>query len=780
MKKPFFHLPKNLFGETLTALAAGTGCTMALCSALSLTVPFSFVAIACAATSLVLAALDCMPKLRVIIWPLLLAAAAALAMQSLERLPAVQNALTLFLSGQPLALAAYSRPAVLLMCFLFTGTASALARSGYAFFPLALLSLAILLIVSFLSLRVPGHVFLLLVFALLLSARGISVPTLHVLPLAAAIAVCTFLLTPASSTKNEALASFAEKTKQAIGDYLFFTDARTPFSLSATGWQPLGPDRLGGPVSPADDPVMQVYTSGRTLLRGTVKNNYTGHAWSDTTDQRRYLFVNPRFTTLKRDLFDQMRPQQELRDSVLVTEPMIVSMRAASASTLYITQRFTSPAGDGIVAYFSPSTELFATRSLEAGSRYTFTGSRLTGASEGARRAVLSCQNAQDPYLETVKARYLALPEGIDDQVRFLAQQIVQRADNDYDRAAALCIFLQRNYPYTLAQNIPPENRDFVSWFLLDEQQGYCTSFASALAVMGRAAGLPTRYVEGYAAEPDTDSIARVTQENAHAWTEIYFNGFGWLPFDPTPGTGFLPDGIPDEDDQDPSDSEKDDPPSDNGESPAPPDTAPSAEPSATPSPTPTNTPEPTPSPSPTPEHNDPSVTPTPQITPAPTPEPTIEPTPEQTNPPRPPQDKSNPTHKALIALIALLVLALLIALRLYCTAPARIARRMRRSNDQLLVWYRACEEALLCLGIPALSGEGPASHLARAGEILGGKPDLSGLGKAICIARYSAHKVARIQVQKAEKTYLALLKRATPLQKTKLYVRRLVRGVHL
>ena len=781
MKKPFFRIPGGLLSNALIALMTGTGCTLALSSALSLTVTPLFIATVCLAIVLALAVLDCMPKLNMLFWPLLLAGAVWFSVQHMNSLPAIQNALTLFLNGQPLALAAYSRAAALVMCVLFTGLSAALARGGYAFFPHALLSLIILLTVSFLGLSVPAYTFLLLALALLLSARGASVSSLRALPLAMIIALSVSLLMPYAGSQHPSLSAFAQKAKQAIDDYLFFTEARTAFSLSTTGWQPYGPDQLGGPVSPTDTPVMQVYTSGRTLLRGTVKNTYNGHAWSDTTDQRRYLFVNPRFSSLRRDLFDQMRPQEEIRNSVMVTEPMIVSMRAPSASTLYITQRFTSPTGEGIVSYFSPSTELFATRSLEPDSRYTFTGSRLTGASEGARRAVLTSQNAQDPYLETVRGRYLALPDGIDDQVILLAQQVVQRADNDFDRAAALCTFLQRNYPYTLAQNTPPANRDFVSWFLLDEQQGYCTSFASALAVMGRAVGLPTRYIEGYAAEPDADNVARVTQENAHAWTEIYFQGFGWLPFDATPGTGFIPDGMPDDSEDDVPEDE--DSPDENGSNTPPPNESPS--PTPTPTVTPTATPEPTPTPSPTPEHNDPAVTPTPEITPEPTPQPTDEPlntpTPQPTSPPESPdEDDSEPPKKALLALLVLLLITTILVLRLYISAPARVAGRMRKTNDQLLIWYHVCSEALLCLGIPALPDEGPASYLDRAQEALGGTPTLTGLGKAICISRYSAHKVARTQVQKAGKTYRALLRRMKPTQLIKLYARRILRGTHL
>ena len=781
MKKPFFHLPKDLLFNALIAFSAGTGTTLLLCSALSLTVSLPLIAGVCAALAAALALLDCMPALRFVFWPALLAALAVWSAQNADRLPALQSAMTLFLNGQPLALAAYSRAAALVIGLLFTGLAAALARSGYAFFPLALLCAFLLLVVSFLGLSGSAWMFLPLILSLLLSARESSVPAARALTMAL-LALCgTLLLMPMAGQKNETLSSFAEKARQAIGDYLFFTDARTTFSLSTTGWQPLGPNQLGGPVFPSDEPVMQVYTSGRTLLRGTVKNNYTGNAWSDTTDQRRYLFINPRFAALRRDLFDQMRPQQDIRDSVLITEPMVVSMRAPSASTLYLTQRFTSPTGEDIVAYFSPSTELFATRSLDLGSRYTFTGSRLTGASEGARRAVLASQHEHDPYLDTVKERYLSLSDGIDEQVIFLAQQVVQRADNDFDRAAALCSFLQRNYPYTLAQNMPPDGRDFVSWFLMDEQQGYCTSFASAFAVMGRAVGLPTRYVEGYAAEPDADGIARVTQENAHAWAEVYFSGFGWLPFDPTPGTGFMPDGMQNEDSSDDPQDDGDTPPDDDPdqENPKDPLSSPDPSPTPTPDPAPTPSPEPTPTPSPTPEHTDPQVTPTPEITPAPTPIPTEEPTP--TPAPKPPQDDpSDPPGRQLLLLLLILLIAALTALRLYMTAPARIALRMRKANDQLLVWYRACEEELLCLGLPVLAEEGPASFLARAEETLGGSPVLSGLGKAVCIARYSPHKIARTQVQKAEKTYRALLRRMKPMQLLRMYARRTVRGIRL
>ena len=767
MKKPFFSLPGDLPLQALTTLLAGLGCALPLCLAMELTASPGLLLATCAAVTLAFALLDCMPRLRALAYVLLLAAVAALAARYAGRFSAIANALTLFLSGQPLALAAFSRAIAVLLCLLLTGMAASLTRSGHAFFPLAFLLIVLLFIVSFLGADVPAAALLPLLLALLLSGRAQGVHALRILPCAAVVLSVTLLFLPMAGRQNTALSAFAERLQRAIGDYLFFTDARTTFSLSSAGWQPLGAEQLGGPVSPTDEPVMQVYTTGRTLLRGTVKNTYTGSAWADTTDQRRYLLISPRFASLRRDLFDLDRPDSALRDGLLSFEPMIVSMRHDAASTLYLTQRFTSPTGEDVVAYFSPSTEVFATRSLAAGTRYTFTGSRLTGASEGVRAAVLTCMDDHDPYLAQVQEKYLDLPQSVGDSVRFLAQQITAQEVNDFDRASALCEYLQRHFTYTLNQGIPPSGSDFVTWFLFEEQQGYCTSYASAMAVLGRAIGLPTRYVEGYAAVPDEDNVARVTQESAHAWVEVYFSGFGWLAFDPTPGTGFVPDG----DDGDAPDAPPEDNPDGDDD-----DEAPSPSPSATPTATPEPTPEPTPTPSPTPEHDDPTVTPTPEITPAPTPSPSPRPTPEPDAPEDEPED--NPFPPAwLLALLLLLLLAAL-TLRLWLCAPAYQAQKLRRTNDQLLIWYAACVQALTAMGIRPQSGEAPASFMERAQTTLGGKPPLVGLGKALCISRYSAHTLARVQVGKAEKTYHALLARMTVRQKAHLITARLVHGL--
>ena len=81
-------------------------------------------------------------------------------------------------------------------------------------------------------------------------------------------------------------------------------------------------------------------------------------------------------------------------------------------------------------------------------------------------------------------------------------------------------------------------------------------------------------------------------------------------------------------------------------------------------------------------------------------------------------------------------------------------------------------------MGIVAVQGEAPASYMERAQNELGGKPVLSTLGKALCISRYSPYRLARVQVERAQRTYRQLLERLTPLQRLRLYWRRLLHGL--
>jgi len=130
--------------------------------------------------------------------------------------------------------------------------------------------------------------------------------------------------------------------------------------------------------------------------------------------------------------------------------------------------------------------------------------------------------------------RYTQLPDSLPERVRAMANDVAGDLDNPFDQAHALEQFL-RQYPYSLAIEPTPSDRDPVDYFLFDAQSGYCDYYATSMAVLARSLGIPARMSVGFLAQkPDEHGVQTIRQLNGHSWTEIYFAGYGWVEFEPT------------------------------------------------------------------------------------------------------------------------------------------------------------------------------------------------------------------------------------------------------
>jgi|GEM_PF-1321737 len=137
--------------------------------------------------------------------------------------------------------------------------------------------------------------------------------------------------------------------------------------------------------------------------------------------------------------------------------------------------------------------------------------------------------------MDNFYSKYTQVPETVTPRVRELAEKITAGKTNNYDKAKAIETYLSTNYPYTIVPGNPPRSMDFVDYFLFEGKKGYCTYYASAMTIMLRCLDIPARFVEGYILPPaPTDGVYKVTGQQAHAWVEVYFEGFGWIPFEPT------------------------------------------------------------------------------------------------------------------------------------------------------------------------------------------------------------------------------------------------------
>jgi transglutaminase-like putative cysteine protease len=143
---------------------------------------------------------------------------------------------------------------------------------------------------------------------------------------------------------------------------------------------------------------------------------------------------------------------------------------------------------------------------------------------------------ASTEYPEEIRDTYLQLPP-LDPRIFQLVQQITGKAATPYDKAASIEAYLHTRYGYTLDLSGTPPSADPLAYFLFVKRAGHCEYFASAMTVMLRAVGVPARYVNGFLPGEYNDLASDfiVRASDAHSWVEVYFPGYGWITFDPTP-----------------------------------------------------------------------------------------------------------------------------------------------------------------------------------------------------------------------------------------------------
>lgn len=153
-------------------------------------------------------------------------------------------------------------------------------------------------------------------------------------------------------------------------------------------------------------------------------------------------------------------------------------------------------------------------------------------------------------YPQEIKQLYLQLPESLPQRVKDFASELTKDKDNPYDKAKAVQLHLKYGaYQYdTERVPVPASGEDFVDQFLFESRVGYCDHFSSSMVVLLRASGVPARWVKGFTEGEKVRPVSEgkeagqtlyeyeVRNINAHSWVEVYFNDYGWVPFDPTKG----------------------------------------------------------------------------------------------------------------------------------------------------------------------------------------------------------------------------------------------------
>ncbi len=181
----------------------------------------------------------------------------------------------------------------------------------------------------------------------------------------------------------------------------------------------------------------------------------------------------------------------------------------------------------GTIRFDQDLTAAMAPQSLPAGTEYVVDSRFVSPTPEELDRVSFG------PPSEYGQATFV--PTDVPAQVRRIAEQWTADAASPYRKVLAIQDrFLDGSFHYSV--NVKPSSdANAIVTFLTKSKTGFCQQFATAMAVMVRELGLPSRVVVGFLPGTQSGTTFTVSTEQAHAWVEVLFPGYGWLPFDPTP-----------------------------------------------------------------------------------------------------------------------------------------------------------------------------------------------------------------------------------------------------
>lgn len=331
-------------------------------------------------------------------------------------------------------------------------------------------------------------------------------------------------------------------------DYML-SGKNSSYGLAFTGYQP--DSELGGTILSSERAQISVeglQTKSPLYLAGSIKNIYTGQGWKAEEGEKPYeeeeFLIQCREwdAALERCVFTE----EEKRELVRFTSCSInyEGVKTESLFLPLLTKSLVLPEKAELAKKREASPSLSKAKGV--GFSYHINFLEVNYLDERIARLFRQQAWGSAPQNDTfwkerrdyIYEQYTKLPECLPQRVYDLAAEITKGAQNDYDRLKAIEAYL-RGLTYTTAPEVCPEERDFTDYFLFDSGAGYCTYFATAMAVLGRCEGIPTRYAEGFLTK-DTCRPGlqkhELSSKSAHAWAEAYLDGIGWVPFEATPG----------------------------------------------------------------------------------------------------------------------------------------------------------------------------------------------------------------------------------------------------
>ncbi|CAM3911214.1 protease [Bacillus luti] len=297
----------------------------------------------------------------------------------------------------------------------------------------------------------------------------------------------------------------------------------------------LDDSQLGGPFKADNTIVFTAQTQNKQYWRVETKDFYTGKGWEVSENPKKVSFKN------KNDVVSWYEQNTKTE-----TTEATITMQKSTPHLTYPAGLISVEASSDVSYSVDPFSEKIYT--MHGDSSTTLNSYKVTYEIPEFPIESLKAVNTNEGH-ETSSyfmAKYTQLPESLPQRIKDLAANLTNDKDNRYDKVLAIeKYFTDNSFVYETTNVLfPAKNQDYVDQFLFDTKSGYCNNFSTSMIVLLRSAGIPARWVKGFtegtpentSASAEGENVYKIANNNAHSWVEVYFPGYGWIPFEPTKG----------------------------------------------------------------------------------------------------------------------------------------------------------------------------------------------------------------------------------------------------